>query len=146
MEASLSRTEIADVTDIENGASGPPLIAVIDDNTLILKMLRYYLPSVGYRAVTWARATGAAAMIEREQPALVVLDIRMEHERAGMDVLRALRERPDEEQVALGYSANDETAVPSDDEEDWWLPDEADMTGPHPSWEHSSGAWCPPAE
>ncbi len=79
----------------ENSAPVPPLVAVIDDNPLFLKMLRYYLPSVGYRVVTWTRATGAAAMVARERPALVVLDMRMEHDRAGMEVLRALRGRPE---------------------------------------------------
>jgi DNA-binding response OmpR family regulator len=81
-------------TDNRGDGDAPPLIAVIDDNPLFLKMLRFYLPSVGYRVVTWTRATGAASLVERERPALVVLDMRMEHDRAGLAVLRALRGRP----------------------------------------------------
>jgi DNA-binding response OmpR family regulator len=81
-------------SDRDNAAASP-LVAVIDDNPLFLRMLRAYLPSVGYRVVTWTRAAGAAAVVARERPALVLLDLRMEHDRAGLEVLRALRGRPE---------------------------------------------------
>lgn len=89
------------MNDTDSDGAEPPLIAVVDDNILVLKMLRYFLPSAGYRVVTWARATGAVEMIEHEKPVLVILDIRMEHDRAGMEVLRALRERPGTEHIPV---------------------------------------------
>lgn len=55
-------------------------------------------------------------------------------------------EPTDEEKVALGYRADDETAAPSDDDTDWWLPDETDLSGSHPQWKHRTGAWCPTAD
>jgi DNA-binding response OmpR family regulator len=86
------------------GASSPataPLIVVVEDDALILKMLRYYLLSMGYHVVTWTRATGAASLIAREQPALVLLDMRMERDRAGLDVLRAMRMRRESETIPV---------------------------------------------
>ncbi len=79
------------VVETEEHDVASPLIAVVDDDPAIRKIMGYLLPGAGYRVVMWERATGAAAMIARERPALVVLDIKMEHDRAGMDVLRAVR-------------------------------------------------------
>ncbi len=106
------------MVETEGDAPSPPLIVVVDDDALILKMLRYFLPSAGYRVVTWARAHGAATMIAREQPALVILDIRMEHDRAGMDVLRTLRTRRETGDIpVLFVSAWADTLTPDERDE-----------------------------
>ncbi len=91
LAAASQRVEMDDANNNRSDASASHLIAVVDDDPSIRKIMGYLLPGAGYRVVMWTRATGAAAMIEQEQPALVVLDIKMEHERAGLDVLRAVR-------------------------------------------------------
>ncbi len=58
------------------------------------------------------------------------------------DIVPPDEPQPDEGHVACGWSANDEIVAPDDD--DWWLPDHADMNAPGVPWQHRSGSWCPP--
>lgn len=76
-------------------ARAEPLVIVVDDDAMTRHLMHDLLPLDGYRVVTWGAGAGAAELIAREQPALVILDVRMETERAGIAVLRALRQRPD---------------------------------------------------
>lgn len=90
-----------DATDRGDDMPGPPLIAVVDDDPAIRKMMGFLLPNAGYRVALWRQAAGAAGLIERERPDLVILDLRMEHLRAGMDVVRALRGRRTTERIPI---------------------------------------------
>jgi DNA-binding response OmpR family regulator len=72
----------------------PPLLAIIDDDPTFLGFMQDVLLDAGYRVALWMRAAGATAMVLREQPVLVILDLGMEHRRAGMDVLGEMRAEP----------------------------------------------------
>ena len=65
-------------------------ILVVDDDVKIVRLVRMYLERAGYRVVEATDGRGALAAIEREAPALVVLDI-MLPELDGLAVLRAIR-------------------------------------------------------
>lgn len=53
---------------------------------------------------------------------------------------------PTEEQAVFGYAAaeEEEALPPTNDDEAWWLPDEADTTGPDRTWRNCGGQWSPP--
>ncbi len=54
--------------------------------------------------------------------------------------------QPNEEQPAFGDAADGGPVPPADDDGAWWLPDEADMTGPDSAWRNGGGQWTPPDE
>jgi DNA-binding response OmpR family regulator len=68
-----------------------PVVAVIEDDVEILNMIADCLANAGYRALPYHQGAGAYEFIEHEHPDAVILDIRMEHPRAGMAVLQRLR-------------------------------------------------------
>jgi CheY-like chemotaxis protein len=53
----------------------PKKILVADDDQVILKTVSLLLNANGYKVLTATDCAGAASLIEREQPDLVVLDI-----------------------------------------------------------------------
>jgi DNA-binding response OmpR family regulator len=65
-------------------------ILVVDDDVKILRLVRTYLERAGFRVVEATDGRSALSAIEREMPALVVLDI-MLPEVDGLAVLRAVR-------------------------------------------------------
>ena len=48
----------------------------------------------GYRTLPYRQGAGAYELIEHERPDAVIMDIRMEHPRAGLAVLQRLRHDP----------------------------------------------------
>ena len=62
-------------------------ILVVDDDTLMRRSLSLQLEQAGYRASTAASAEDALALIKRDQPDLILLDVGL----PGMDGLEALR-------------------------------------------------------
>jgi CheY-like chemotaxis protein len=68
----------------------PRLIAVIDDDPVFVDLMRAFLETEGYVVAHWNRGRGALEFIRREQPALVLLDVRMEDAEAGRRVLAKL--------------------------------------------------------
>ena len=68
-----------------------PIVAVIEDDVEILDMIAGCLVDAGYRTLPYHQGAGAYEFIEQEHPDAVILDIRMEHPRAGMAVLQRLR-------------------------------------------------------
>ncbi len=62
-------------------------ILVVDDDTLLRRSLSLQLEQAGYRAGTAASAEDALAIVERDRPDLILLDIGL----PGMDGLEALR-------------------------------------------------------
>ncbi len=88
----------------ENGTKSEPLapapsgrlprgkILILDDEIANVRVLKRYLSGVGYAdIVTTTDSSTAMAMIEREKPDLLLLDIMMP-EVSGIDILRMLRD------------------------------------------------------
>ena len=70
------------------------LILVVDDEPKIVKLARDYLERGGFRVVTAADGTTALAVVRRERPDLMVLDLNLPG-MDGPDVCRALRRKSD---------------------------------------------------
>ncbi len=76
-----------------------PLIAVVDNDDVFLDLMRDALTDEGYRVVIERAAGGVIAMLARERPDLLILDLRMEEAGSGMAMLVTLRQ--DGETAAL---------------------------------------------
>jgi DNA-binding response OmpR family regulator len=74
-------------------------ILVVDDDIKIVRLVRMYLERAGYRVTEATDGRSALAAIERDAPALVVLDV-MLPELDGLAVLRAVR-RTDQTPVII---------------------------------------------
>jgi len=70
------------------------LIAVVNDDTLFLELMHDLLTEEGYRTAIWKEGDRAYGMIKEHRPALVILDIRMEHPDTGWMVLELMRLDP----------------------------------------------------
>jgi DNA-binding response OmpR family regulator len=70
-----------------------PIIVIEDDPTL-LSLLRDALTDEGYAVLLWAQAVGAYEFIRDRQPALVILDLRLERPESGWELLTLLRMSP----------------------------------------------------
>lgn len=72
-----------------------PLIAVVDDDDILVALLEEFLTGEGYRVETERVASRAVAFVARVRPAFVILDLWMQGaEDAGVRVLRQLRGTP----------------------------------------------------
>ena len=54
-----------------------PLILVVDDSEVLLKITRLYLINAGFEVITRSRPIGTAAEILRMKPDIVLLDVLM---------------------------------------------------------------------
>jgi two-component system, OmpR family, alkaline phosphatase synthesis response regulator PhoP len=70
------------------------LILVVDDEPKIVKLARDYLEQSGFRVLTAADGMTALAVARREQPDLIVLDLKLPG-KDGLDVCRTLRRDSD---------------------------------------------------
>ena len=68
-------------------------ILVVDDEANIRGFFRDELAEAGYRVLTAGSWDEAQALIAREQPDLVTLDIRMQEGPNGIEALRLIKER-----------------------------------------------------
>lgn len=71
-----------------------PVIVVIENAPEFLDLMHDVLTEYGYQPVTWSVSDGAFEMILQEQPDLVILDVRLEHPKAGQMVLGLMRLDP----------------------------------------------------
>ena len=71
-----------------------PLVAVVNDDTAFLELMQELLSSEGYRTVIHRESDTAYDALRNAMPALVILDIRMEHPEGGWTVLELLRLDP----------------------------------------------------
>jgi len=72
-----------------------PLVVVIDDNDPFLELMRDILESEDYPVITGSVAADALSLIRAHCPALVIIDLVMQTQEAGLAVLRAMRMHPD---------------------------------------------------
>jgi DNA-binding response OmpR family regulator len=75
---------------VENQRDRP--ILVVDDDAKIVRLVRTYLEREGYSVVEAADGRSALEAIERDDPALVVLDV-MLPEIDGLSIVRAVRRK-----------------------------------------------------
>jgi CheY-like chemotaxis protein len=84
---------------------GTLVIVVVDDDVDTLEMMDVLLTEHAYRMILWQDSDSAPALIRREQPQLVILDLQMEHPEAGWLILEQLRQDPLTMQIpAILYS------------------------------------------
>ena len=76
-------------------------ILLVDDELVILLTLQAILEMNGYEVVTADSAAEAKLKLGAETFALVITDLKMEHERAGFDVVRFAREQSYRPAVAI---------------------------------------------
>ena len=72
-------------------------ILVVDDDALLRRSLSLQLEQAGYRASTAASAEDALALIQRDKPDLILLDVGL----PGMDGLDALRHIQQEDDIPV---------------------------------------------
>ena len=70
------------------------LIAVINDDTAFLRLMDRLLRQEGYRTIAWFEGDSAYEMVHREQPDLVILDLRLDNPETGWMVAELLRLDP----------------------------------------------------
>jgi class 3 adenylate cyclase len=76
------------------GGHGNALVAMIDDDPLVIELTQAFLEDAGYqRFVSTSDSTAAVAMLLREHPDVVLLDINMPKV-TGLDVLASMRSDP----------------------------------------------------
>ena len=94
------------------------IIAVFDDDAVILAMMRDALTGEGYNIVVETTADNALAIVLRERPALVILDFWMADRPAGLQTLRLIREHPETGATPVLICSADRAAL-RDYAEDW---------------------------
>ena len=87
-----------------------PKLLVVDDEIALCDLLRHFFIKQGYRVVIATSGTEALALITKEQPDLMLLDVKMPR-MSGIEVLKQLRARGDEVKVVMVSAAHDETTV-----------------------------------
>lgn len=71
-----------------------PLIALVDDTDEFIEIMREVLIETGYRVVAVTVARDVEAVLARERPDLLVLDVVMEERESGWELARAIRANP----------------------------------------------------
>lgn len=66
-------------------------IVVIDDDPVLLRLLEEIMAEEGYRVLLWSSSSGAFEYIRDHQPALVILDLRLERPDSGWALLQIIR-------------------------------------------------------
>jgi CheY-like chemotaxis protein len=77
------------------------LVAVINDNDDILELIRAILMGEEYRVITLAKDENPYQMVLREQPDLIVLDIRLGEADEGYHTLELLKLNPETAQIPV---------------------------------------------
>jgi DNA-binding response OmpR family regulator len=71
-----------------------PVIAVVDDDPAFCKLLFDSLTGAGYLVVLATTGSRAYRLIQQAQPALAILDLRLDHPEGGWVLLNVLRRDP----------------------------------------------------
>ena len=82
------------------------LILLVDDEPNIIELAQLYLEREGYRIITASDGKAALAAVEKQRPALLVLDVMMP-EVDGLEVCRTLRGKKDPVAILM-LTARDE--------------------------------------
>lgn len=87
-------------------------ILFVDDETHLREFMRTELPRLGHEVVVCPDSKAGIEAVKRQAFDAAILDLRMEHDRAGLEVLAALKQHSsDTEAVILTGYGSTETAV-----------------------------------
>lgn len=76
-------------------------ILVVDDELHIRMLYQEEFEALGYKVVTSDGSEKILPILEKEKPDLVVLDIKLGHDKSGLDLLQEIRSQDQEMPVIL---------------------------------------------
>lgn len=90
----LDEEELEALREVTARAPRKPLVLVVDDDLEVLAEMRELIEGANLRCLTAGSAAEALRRIRRDESDidLLVTDLRMEHESAGLDLIRELNE------------------------------------------------------
>jgi len=99
------------------GTSDRPLIIVVNDDTAFLELMEQLLGDEGYEAEVMKSTKNALEHIKERRPALIVLDVRINNEEAGLLLLDLITLDPETSSIpVIIASANLQALAGRDDE------------------------------
>ena len=87
-----------------------PKLLVVDDEIALCDLLRHFFIKQGYRVVMATSGTEALAQVTKEQPDLMLLDVKMP-KMSGIEVLKQMRARGDEVKVVMVSATRDDVTI-----------------------------------
>jgi len=98
-------------------ASDRPLIIVVNDDTAFLQLMEQLLEDEGYEAEVMKSTKNALEHIKERRPALIVLDVRINNEEAGLLLLDLITLDPETRSIPVVIaSANVQALAGREDE------------------------------
>ena len=98
-------------------ASDRPLIIVVNDDTAFLQLMEQLLEDEGYEAEVMKSTKNALEHIKERRPALIVLDVRINNEQAGLLLLDLITLDPETRSIPVVIaSANVQALAGREDE------------------------------
>ena len=85
-------------------------LLVVDDELAICDVLKHFFIKQGYKVLTSTRGQEALELLQREQPDLMLLDIKMPT-MSGIEVLKQMRTRGERVKVVVVSAARDEGVI-----------------------------------
>ena len=82
-------------------------VAIVDDDPAFVEMIQLALALEGYQSISCRGGLDAHALVQQQQPDVVMLDLREESLDAGWRVLDALRRDPNTRAIPVIISAGD---------------------------------------
>ncbi len=71
-----------------------PLVAIVENDPVIIGLMCEVLNDAGYRTVTGTNADDVESILFRERPDLLILDVRLPGGVTGLPLLSTLRDNP----------------------------------------------------
>jgi CheY-like chemotaxis protein len=81
-------------------AASRPRVLVVDDDPVVLEIIKEVLSELGYKVDTREQALGTAQWVAREQPEFVLLDVKMPA-LSGGELTQLIRRKQSMSQVAV---------------------------------------------
>ena len=99
------------------GTSDRPLIIVVNDDTAFLELMEQLLGDEGYEAEVMKSTKNAMEHIKERRPALIVLDVRINNEEAGLLLLDLITLDPETSSIPVIIASANLQALAGRDEE-----------------------------
>jgi DNA-binding NtrC family response regulator len=99
------------------GTSDRPLIIVVNDDTAFLELMEQLLGDEGYEAEVMKSTKNAIEHIKERRPALIVLDVRINNEEAGLLLLDLITLDPETSSIPVIIASANLQALASRDDE-----------------------------